>query len=83
MANVTYMPAVSPQAILDCIERFCDTTGWVRKEVEIRDPHHAVVTVSFKDSDPRQWHVVSDDMFASIDNVKIYEVDLKVKPCPA
>ncbi|MEY3205063.1 MAG: hypothetical protein RLZZ21_1394 [Planctomycetota bacterium] len=74
MGKVTFMPAVSQQEILDHVERTVDTTGWVRKEVALPEPFRAIVTISFKDSEPRTFHLVSNNFFASLDDVRIYEV---------
>lgn len=74
MGKVTFMPAVSPQEILDCVEQTVDTTGWIRKEVTFPEPFRAILAIAFKDSEPRTFHLVSNNFFASLDNVRIYEV---------
>lgn len=74
MAIVTFMPAVSMPDIIDRIERAIDLTGYVRKEVTIPEPCRAIVTITFKDSEPRVFHLISKDLFASLDNVRVYEV---------
>lgn len=74
MGKVTFMPAVSQQEILDHVERTVDTTGWVRKEVALPEPFRAIVTISFKDSEPRTFHLVCKNAFVNFDNVRVYEV---------
>jgi hypothetical protein len=75
MAIVKYMPHVNPPEILDTIDRVCDTTGWVRKELCFTEYGRAVVKITFKDAQPREFHLVSNSMFSDLGDVKIYEVN--------
>ena len=74
MATVTFMPAVSPKAIIEYFGQEFDLAGWVRKDVTISGPYRAILRIAFENSEPRTFHLVSKSMFSDFGDVKIYEV---------
>jgi hypothetical protein len=50
--------------------------NWQQVTVAMQAPHHAVATVRYADSGPRQWHVLSKDGFTNEALWNVYEVKL-------
>jgi hypothetical protein len=50
--------------------------NWQQVTVAMQDLHHAVATVRYADSGPRQWHVLSKDGFTNEALWNVYEVKL-------
>jgi hypothetical protein len=65
--------------ICEHFDRFVGPLGWTTKRLTERDGYSFEVEVEFADCDPRRWILVSDDRFATLDKVKVYEVLVKPK----
>jgi len=50
--------------------------NWQQVTVAMQAPHHAVATVRYAESGPRQWHVLSKDGFTNEALWNVYEVKL-------
>ena len=67
--------------ICEHFDRFVGPLGWTKKTLTERDAYSFDVEVEFADGDPRKWVLVSEDRFATLDNVKVYEVLASPKMC--
>lgn len=66
--------SVSMGSILNFFEQSIDTTGWVRKEATMDGDGVCRVTVTYRDSEPKAYIIVSKDSFRSLDKASIYEL---------
>jgi len=62
------------QEICQHFESVVDPQGWTKKTLTQRDDYSFEVEVEFAEGDPRKWVLVSDDHFATLDKVKVYEL---------
>ncbi len=60
--------------ICEHFDRFVGPLGWTAKRLTERDAYSFEVEVEFADGEPRKWVLVSEDRFATLDKVKVYEV---------
>lgn len=60
--------------MLAYLEQTIDTTGCESKRVRMDGPKCAVISIVYRDGEPRTFRLVSRDSFATLDNVTIYEM---------
>lgn len=60
--------------MLAYLEQTIDTTGYESKCVQMEGLACAVISITYRDGEPRTFRLVSRDSFATLDNVTIYEM---------
>jgi hypothetical protein len=64
----------TPSDIMSYLEQTVDTTDYETKCIHMEGDGCAVITILYKNSEPRAFRMLSRDSFATLDKVTVYEM---------
>lgn len=64
----------TPSDIMSYLEQTVDTTDYETKCIHMEGAGCAVITILYKNSEPRSFRMLSRDSFATLDKVTVYEM---------